>query len=72
MKNYPEVGTMVEGYNYNAPLSFNEHGWLASGQFPADCIDACSSQGHVDQYVEHWVSKLDFSPPPRVLSWSHI
>ena len=58
MKPYPRRGQMVAGYQYTAPIAFNEYGWLASGHFPADCIESCSASGSVDDAVEYWVNKL--------------
>ena len=53
---------MIDGYRYTEPISFDaKYGHLASGQFPADCIDSCSASGSVDEAVEHWVSKLNLS-----------
>jgi hypothetical protein len=63
---YPQPGSMVDGYDYTAPISFNEHGWLASGQFPAECIADCSASGAVDEAVEYWVKKLNFNPPQEL------
>lgn len=63
MKPYPRYGQMVKGYKYAKPITFKPEGWLVSGQFPADCIESCSTSGSNDDAVEFWVSKLDFSPP---------
>jgi len=60
VKQYPRYGQMVKGYKYAAPISFNaRYGHLASGQFPADCIEACSASGSVDDAVEYWRNKLN-------------
>lgn len=59
---YPEDGSMIEDYQYSEPIAFEpKYGHLVSGQFPADCIDACSASGSVDEAVEYWVSKLNLS-----------
>ncbi len=64
IKPYPRHGQMVKGYKYSAPITFDpKYGHLASGSFPADCIESCSASGRVDDAVEYWVSKLEFSPP---------
>ncbi len=64
VKPYPRRGQMVKGYKYAAPITFEpQYGWLASGQFPADCIESCSASGSVDDAVEYWVRKLNFTPP---------
>lgn len=53
---------MVDGYDYNAPISFDpKYGYLASGQFPADCIEDCSASGAVDDAVEYWRVNLNFA-----------
>jgi len=59
---YPKRGSMVKGYKYSAPISFDpKYGWLASGRFPAECIMDCSASGSVDFAVENWRSILKFS-----------
>ncbi len=61
---YPADGSMVETYDYTAPITFDlRYGWLASGQFPADCITECSASGDVSEAVEYWVRNLEFNPP---------
>ena len=60
---YPKPDSMVEGYDYSGPITFDKHGWLASGQFPAQCIAECSGPGSVDSAVEYWVNRLHFDPP---------
>ena len=63
-KEYPTRRSMVKGYKYTEPISFEpKYGWLASGQFPAACIRECSASGQNDDAVEYWVKKLNFSPP---------
>lgn len=52
---------MVAGYNCSGPITFTSHGWLASGAFPADCIESCSASGSVDEAVEYWRNKLSFT-----------
>lgn len=64
---YPKRRSMVKGYKYNAPITFDEYGNLASGQFPADCIESCSAQGSVDEAVEYWVKRLAFDPPRKLV-----
>lgn len=60
MKQYPKHGQMVKGYKYAGPLSFDaRYGHLASGSFPADCIEACSASGAVDSAVEYWRNELN-------------
>ncbi len=62
MKPYPRPGQYVKGYQYKAPISFDpKYGHLASGQFPADCIESCSASGRVDDAVEFWRIKLNLS-----------
>jgi hypothetical protein len=61
IKPYPRYGQMVKGYKYAAPISFDPSGWLASGQFPADCIESCSHSGSVDDDVEFWRKRLNFA-----------
>jgi len=63
MTNYPKDGDMIEGYNYDGPITFNEYGWLASGSFPAECIAACHHSGQCAEDVTYWRKKLDFSVP---------
>src|SRR5271165_655290 len=59
---YPRRGQMVKGYRYAVAISFDtQYGWLASGQFPVDCIAECSASGRVDEAVEHWRKKLKLS-----------
>lgn len=59
---YPRKGQMIAGYKYRAPISFDaKYGWLASGQFPADCIRDCSAGGRVDASVECWRLELKFA-----------
>jgi hypothetical protein len=55
---YPRKGSMVKGYQYDAPISFNKYGHLASGSIPVDCIQACSASGSVDYAVALWVDRL--------------
>lgn len=57
-KPYPRRGQMVKGYKYSKPISFNEVGWLASGHFPAECIQECARSGKVDYDVANWLVKL--------------
>jgi hypothetical protein len=60
-KDYPRHGQMVKGYRYSKPITFEpQYGWLASGQFPAECILACSASGSVDHAVAYWRDKLGF------------
>lgn len=60
VKAYPRRGQMVKGYPYKAPIAFNGiYGWLNAGQFPAECIEACSASGSVDESVDIWVLRLD-------------
>ena len=58
---YPRWGQYVKGYHYAWPISFDKYGWLASGQFPADCIADCSASGSVDSSVEYWRKTLGLS-----------
>lgn len=61
-KPYPRKGRYVKGYRYTAPISFDpKYGHLASGQFPADCIESCSASGRVDEAVKYWREKLKLS-----------
>lgn len=56
---YPPHGLMVAGYDYAGPITFDaQSGWLTGGQFPADCIQACSASGSVDDAVEYWTLRL--------------
>lgn len=64
---YPKRRSMVKGYKYNAPITFDSYGNLASGQFPAECIEDCSASGSVDKAVEYWLNKLDFKPSRRLM-----
>lgn len=69
VKPYPRYGQMVKGYRYKAPITFDlKYGWLASGQFPADCIETCSASGRNDEAVEYWVQKLSFNPPRDLMA----
>lgn len=62
LRAYPRKGQMVADYDYRAPISFVLGvGWIASGQFPADCIAACSASGSVDSAVAHWCAELKFA-----------
>lgn len=63
MTDYPPTGQMVEGYDYQAPISFTKEGWLASGHIPAMCIEDCSASGDVTESVKFWVRRLSFAPP---------
>ncbi len=63
-KPYPRYGQMLKGYKYSKPITFEpKYGWLASGQFPANCIAECSASGQVAPAVEYWVKKLNFQVP---------
>lgn len=58
----PQPGTMVEGYDYTAPITFDgRYGWLASGSFPRECIAECSAGGRVDDAVSYWCKRLNFT-----------
>jgi hypothetical protein len=63
VKAYPSEGEMVDGYQYEEPITFDGNGWMKSGQFPADCIRDCSAGGSVDEAVRYWRVKLSFAPP---------
>src|ERR1039457_2650486 len=73
---YPEDGSLIAGYQYTEPISFDaQYGHLATGQFPASCIESCSASGSVDEAVEYWVSKLDLTTalePVRHLVESYL
>lgn len=76
MTDYPARTEMVEGYDYEAPITFEpKYGYLASGQFPEECIDDCSASGSVDDAVEYWRNKLGFSAtlePVRTLAERYL
>lgn len=38
---------------------------LSIDDLPQECIDDCSAQGSVDDAVEYWVGKLNFSVNPE-------
>jgi hypothetical protein len=61
--NYTKDGDMIEGYNYDGPITFNEYGWLASGSFPADCVADCSHSGQCADDVSYWRKQLNFTVP---------
>lgn len=61
MPSYPKLGDMLDGYDYNAPITFDANGWQESGQFPANCIKACSASGSVDNAVGYWRTMLNFA-----------
>jgi len=61
---YPAPGDMVDGYDYTGPITFHpKYGHLASGRFPADCIESCAASGDCTEAVEYWQSRLNFNPP---------
>lgn len=60
---YPKLGTMIRGYKYAGPITFTPEGWISSGQFPAECIEACSHSGDCYEDVRYWVARLKFEVP---------
>ena len=57
--NYPKPADMIEGYAFDAPISFDpKYGHLAAGSFPVECIRDCSASGSVDEAVEYWRREL--------------
>lgn len=76
MRNYPWYGDMGKGYKYSKPLAFDpKYGHLMQGHIPADCIEACSGSGRVDDSVEYWRIKLNLSAilePVRPLVESYL
>jgi hypothetical protein len=73
---YPKRGSMVAGYRYADPISFDpKYGWLVSGCFPGDCIAECSGSGSVDEPVEWWRKALKFAEalePVRALAERYL
>jgi hypothetical protein len=62
VKAYPRPSQMVKGYNYKGPITFDpKYGWLASGQFSAECIAECSHSGQCALDVEFWRKRLKFA-----------
>jgi hypothetical protein len=68
LRSYPPLDSMIDGYDFAAPITFDaEYGWLASGQFPKECIEDCSASGSVDVAVDYWQRRLNFNPPRHLM-----
>ena len=48
---------------------FDEYGWLLR-KLPEECVQDCTAPGRVDEAVEYWQKKLEFTVPrARAIEW---